>query len=58
MMPNRCLENPVFFLPDLTDSLSNLGLCPRPRRGSAPDPGFYPPGMGADANTKGPCKMK
>ncbi len=46
MMPNRCLENPVFFLPDLTDFLSNLGLRPRPRRGSAPDPGFYPPGMG------------
>ncbi len=29
MMPNRCLENPVFFLPDLTDSFTNLGRPPR-----------------------------
>ncbi len=30
MMPNRCLENPVFFLPDLADSFTIPGRPPRP----------------------------
>ncbi len=45
MMPNRGLENPVFFLPNLADALPNLGLRPRPRQALPLDPGFYPPGV-------------
>ena len=45
MMPNRGLENPVFFLPNLADALPNLGLRPRPRQALPLDPGVYPPGV-------------
>ena len=30
MMPNRCLENPVFFLPNLADSFAIPWLFPGP----------------------------